>query len=88
MLPARRHGYLLRQLFAGLLMHHVLRIPGCPVGVGLPCLFLMLPVRLRGANHRLSEVTHRCIYRVACNTPRKAFRDFLQQPTVAIRIVE
>jgi hypothetical protein len=48
----------------------------------------MLSMRYRGANHRLCKVAHRQIGRVARNAPCKPLRDFLQQPAVAIRILE
>jgi hypothetical protein len=40
------------------LADHVLGIPVWPVGVGFPSLRFMIPVSLRGANHRLRKVAH------------------------------
>ena len=45
------------QLFVGLLAGHVLGIPGRPVGVGLSNPLLVLPMRLRSANHRLGKIS-------------------------------
>src|SRR5271154_1591602 len=76
------------QLFARLLTHHVLGIPRWPVGVGVPNLRFMLPMRHRGTNHCLCKVGRRCKCRVACDTAGKPLGNFLQQPAVAVRICE
>jgi hypothetical protein len=49
------HSRSLRQLFVGLLAHHLLGVPIWPVGVGFPSPRFMLLVRHRGANHRLAR---------------------------------
>lgn len=48
-----------REFFAILFAHHVLGVPIGPVGIRFPDPFLVLPVGLCGANHRLGEVTRR-----------------------------
>ena len=75
--PATTSWPLLRQLFARLLSHHELGVPIWPVGVGFPCLRFMLPMRHRGASHRLGKVARRRIRRVACDTPTEPLRYFL-----------
>ena len=55
------HGRSFRQLFAGLLAHHVLGVPIPPVRVGFPNPRFMLSVRHRSANHRRGEVACRRI---------------------------
>src|SRR6266436_9965050 len=79
----------LRQLFAGLLAHHVLGVPVRPVRVGLPRPRLVLPVRGRRTPKRARQIVRRRKGRRrgvdATGQPR---RDFLEQPAVAVRITE
>jgi hypothetical protein len=46
-------------------------LPGRPVEVGLSIQLLVLPMRLRSANHRLGKISRRGIGRVAGDAPGK-----------------
>src|SRR5271155_3922190 len=48
----------------------------------------MLPMRGRGAPQRLRQVARRRVSSIAGDTPRKPRRDLLEEPAVAIRIME
>jgi hypothetical protein len=68
----------LRQLFAGLLAHHVLGIPVRPVRVGLPRPRLVLPVRGRRTPKRARQIVRRREGRGrGVDATRQPRRDFL-----------
>src|SRR5580765_2991774 len=80
----------LRQLFAGLLRHHVRGVPIRPVLVALAAgAGFVLAVRLRCAAHRVRQIFRRSEgRRCGVNAARQPRRQLLKQPAVAVRVFE
>src|SRR5262249_55236858 len=78
-----------RQLCAGLLRHHVGRVPVRPVRVALTGAPLMLAVGSFRAPHRACQTRRRREYHLGgVDPPGQPRRDLLQQPAVAVRVAE
>jgi hypothetical protein len=81
---------LFRQLFAGLLRHHVRGVPVWPVFVALATgALFVLAVRGRRTPKRARQIVRRREGRCRrVDAAGQARRDFLEQPAVAVRITE
>jgi hypothetical protein len=79
----------LRQLFAGLLSHHVGGVPVWPIRIALPDALLVLAVGGLGAPKRARHVACGAEgSRAGLDTQRVRGRDLLQVPAVAVGITE
>src|SRR5580658_3293617 len=79
----------LRQLFAGLLRHHVRGVPLGPVLIALPGALLVLAVGGRRTPERARQIVRRSVGSLAgIDAPRQPRCDLLQQPLVAVRVAE
>src|ERR1700722_5588577 len=76
------------QWLAGLLADDVFGVPVRPVHIMPACSFLMLAMRGCGAPQRGREFSCRGEVRVTLHTTGKPRGNFLEQPTVAVRIAE
>src|SRR5271155_4642087 len=84
-----RRSRSLRQLFAGLLGHHVGGVPVWPVRVALPNALLVLAVSGPRAPKRARQVACGAEGRRArFDAPGEPARDLLQLPAVAVGITE
>src|SRR4051812_21292445 len=89
--PLSNRGWfspLQRQFGSGLLRHHVRSVPGRPVRVTLPGALLVLPVSGLRTAQRLRQVIRRGVRRVAGHTPWEPSGDLLQQPAIAVGVLE
>src|SRR5580698_8248530 len=79
----------LRQIFAGLLRHHILGVPVGPAHVALTSSFLVLAMGGLRTPQRARKVVRRGESSLgAVDAPRKPSRALLQQPPVAVRVPE
>src|ERR1700735_4617485 len=79
----------LRQVFAGLLAHHVFGVPVGPVRIGGADAFLVLAVSGGSATHGVGQILRRSERRRRLvNAAGQPGGDLLEQPTVSVRITE